>query len=103
MNLLLIANKERNTISIIDKLAKLISSYISKFNLLTSSLNHTPSDLIMKAPLYGETYLAEQFCQIPHYLAEQFHQIALYLAEHLIQKNNILFNEQFLTLWMQEC
>ena len=37
------------------------------------------------------------------YLAEQFRQIAHYLAEHLIQKNNILFNEQFLTLWMQEC
>ena len=48
-------------------------------------------------------YLAEQFCQITHYLAEQFRQIAHYLAEHLIQKNDILFNEKFLTLWMQEC
>ena len=82
----------------IDKLAKLISSYVSKFNLLTSSLNHTPSDLIMKASPYGETYLAEQFCQIPHYLAEQFRQIAHYLAEQLIQKKIILFYEEFLTL-----
>ena len=41
---------------------------------------------------YGESYLAEQFRQIAHYL-----------AEHLIQKNDILFNEKFLTLWMQEC
>ena len=37
------------------------------------------------------------------YLAEQFRQIARYLAEHLTQKNDILFNEKFLTLWMQEC
>ena len=37
------------------------------------------------------------------YLAEQFRQIAHYLAEHLIPKNDILFNEKFLTLWMQEC
>ena len=50
----------------------------------------------------GESYLAEQFRQIIHYLAEQFRQIAHYLAEHLIQKNSILFNEKFLTLWMQE-
>ena len=48
-------------------------------------------------------YLAEQFRQITHYLAEQFRQIAHYLAEHLIQKNDILFNVKFLTLWMQEC
>ena len=34
---------------------------------------------------------------------EQFRQIAHYLAEHLIQKNDILLNEKFLTLWMQEC
>ena len=32
------------------------------------------------------------------YLAEQFRQITHYLAEHLIQKNDILFNEKFLTL-----
>ena len=43
-------------------------------------------------------YLAEQFLQITHYLAEQFRQIAHYLAEHLIQKDDILFNEKFLTL-----
>ena len=48
-------------------------------------------------------YLAEQFRQITHYLAEQFRQIAHYLAEHLIQKEDILFNKKFLTLWMQEC
>ena len=64
--------------------------------------------------MFGESYLAEQFCQITHYLVEQFRQIALYLAEqfrqiahylaeHLIQKYDILFNEKFLTLWMQEC
>ena len=41
----------------------------------------------------GESYLAEQFRQITHYSAEQFRQIAHYLAEHLIQKNDILFNE----------
>ena len=57
---------------------------------------------------FWESYLAEQFCQITHYLAEQFrqitlylveqfHQIAHYLAEHLIQKNDMLFNEKFLT------
>ena len=43
-------------------------------------------------------YWAEQFRQITHYLAEQFRQIAHYLAEHLIQKDDILFNEKFLTL-----
>ena len=37
------------------------------------------------------------------FLAEPFRQIAHYLAEHLIQKNYMLFNEKFLTLWMQEC
>ena len=42
-------------------------------------------------------YLVEQFRQITHYLAEQFCQIAHYLAEHLIQKNDMLFNEKFLT------
>ena len=47
--------------------------------------------------------MAEQFRQITHYLAEQFRQIAHYLAEHLIQENDILFNEKFSTLWMQEC
>ena len=40
----------------------------------------------------GESYLGEQFRKITHYL-----------AEHLIHKNDILFNEKFLTLWMQEC
>ena len=64
--------------------------------------------------LFGESYLAEQFRQITHYLeeqfrqithylAEQFRQIADYLAEPLIQKNDILFNAKFLTLWTQEC
>ena len=53
--------------------------------------------------LFRESYLAEQFRKITHYLAEQFCQIAHYLAEHLIQKNDILFNEKFLILWMQEC
>ena len=53
--------------------------------------------------LIGESYLAELFRRITHYLAEQFRQIARYLAEHLIHKNDILFNEMFLTLWMQEC
>ena len=43
-------------------------------------------------------YLAEQFRQITRYLWEQFCQIEHYLVEHLIQKNNILLNEQFLTL-----
>ena len=45
----------------------------------------------------------EQFRQITNYLAEQFRQIAHYLAEHLIHKNDVLFIEKFLTLWMQEC
>ena len=47
--------------------------------------------------------MAEQFCQITHYLAEQFRQIAHFLAEHLIQKYDILFNENFLILLIQEC
>ena len=42
-------------------------------------------------------YLAEQFRQITHHLAEQFCQITNYLAEHQIQKNDIWFNEKFLT------
>ena len=54
-------------------------------------------------PHFGESYLAEQFRQITYYLAEQFRQIAHYLAEHLIQENDILFNEKFMILWMQEC
>ena len=55
-------------------------------------------------PQKGESYLAvEQFRQRTHYLAEQFRQIAHYLAEHLIQKNDVLFNVKFLTLWVQEC
>ena len=33
----------------------------------------------------------------------KFRQITHYLAEHMIKKNNILFNEKFLSLWMQEC
>ena len=51
----------------------------------------------------GESYLAEQFRQIIHYLAEQFRQIAHYLAEHLIQKNDMLFNEKFLNASSQVC
>ena len=47
-----------------------------------------------------KTYMAEQFCQITHYLAEQFHQIAHYFAEHLIQTNEILFNEKLLIVWI---
>ena len=63
------------------------------------------SYLIFASPsiFFGQSYFAEQFRQITHYLAEQFRQIAHYLAEHLIQKNDMLFNEKFLTLWMQEC
>ena len=52
--------------------------------------------------IFGESHLAEEFRQITHYLVEQFRQIAHYLAEHLIQKDDILFNEKFLTR-MQEC
>ena len=36
-----------------------------------------------------QNYIVEQFWQITHYLAEQ--------------KDDILFNEKFLALWMQEC
>ena len=42
----------------------------------------------------GESFLAEQFQQVTHYLAEQFRQTTHYLTEHLIQKNDILFNEK---------
>ena len=44
--------------------------------------------------LKGESYLVVP-PKITHYLAEQFRQIAHYLVEHLIQKKDILFNENF--------
>ena len=53
--------------------------------------------LLPKPFLYRESYLVEQIIRITHYLVEQFNQIENYLAEHLILKNDILFNDYFLT------
>ena len=53
----------------------------------SAKIDKTKSTLLSQTFKVGESYLAEQFRQITHYL-----------AEHLIQKNNILFNEQLLTL-----